>query len=404
MEKVKFLAKDKISQFPKTPGVYFFKKGRSFIYIGKAINLRERTKQHPEILSLAEKVGYIETGSEIEALILEAKLIKKYQPKYNTAWRDDKKYFYVVATKENFPKVLITHQPKAHSGRVVGPFVDGGALKETLKTLRRVFPHRTCNKLYSKPCLWYQLLRCPAPCLVKEEIPGFKEKMKKECQRNVKNLMATLANGKSSILKTLRSEMAGFAKKQQFEQAAETRNQIESLEKVFAHAAVLTMNNIKETESQSLGRAEAYDIANIQGKEATGSMITFIDGKPAKDFYRRFKIKTLSEPNDVAMLKEVLFRRFNHKEWPFPEIILIDGGKAQLNAALSITRARKLKIKVMALAKKNNELFVEGQKKPVLLKTMPQEAANLILYMRDEAHRFAQKYHHLLRKRELLKR
>jgi excinuclease ABC subunit C len=429
MEKVKFLTKDKISQFPKTPGVYFFlarrspkgegwKKDGVFIYIGKAINLRDRVKQHQDLLALVEKIGYIETGSEIEALILEAKLIKKYQPKYNTAWRDDKNYFYVVSTKEDFPKVLITHQPKSENGQtsVVGPFVDGGALKETLKILRRVFPYRTCNRLSAKPCLWYQLDRCPAPCLFQtnlgKQIDKSGTSIKKECQKNAKNLMVTLANGKFWILKELKKEMAKLSKEERFERAAKIRNQIESLEKVFAHAPVLTLDKLNETKSQSYGRAEAYDIANIQGKTATGSMITFIDGEPAKNFYRQFKIKTLQSPNDIGMLKEVLSRRFKHKEWPLPDLILIDGGKAQLNIALKVKNsppkadqpwAGKAKnIKVVALAKKNNELYIEGQKKPVLLKTLPRETANLILRMRDEAHRFAQRYHHFLRKRELI--
>jgi excinuclease ABC subunit C len=410
MEKVKFLPKDRINQFPKTPGVYLFKQGGVFIYIGKAVNLRDRVKQHQDLLSLVKKVGYIETGSEIEALILEAKLIKKYQPKYNTAWRDDKNYFYVVSTKEDFPKIFITHQPKINQSQasVVGPFVDGGALKETLKTLRRVFPYRTCNKLSSKPCLWYQLDRCPAPCLFQTDLGKQIDRggttIKKECQKNARALMSTLANGKLWILKKLRKEMVELSKEERFERAAKVKNQIESLEKVFAHAPVLTLDKLNETKSQSYGRAEAYDIANIQGKTATGSMITFIDGQPAKSFYRHFKIKTLHSPNDIGMLKEVLSRRFKHEEWSFPDLILIDGGKAQLNIAIKSKKQnpKAKNIKVVALAKKHNELFVEGQKKPVLLKTLPSETANLILRMRDEAHRFAQRYHHYLRKRELI--
>jgi len=313
--------KFKFSRPPKATGVYAFKKGKKFLYIGKAVNIRSRIKQHKELLHLVEQPGYIKTGSEEEALLLEAKLIKKYQPKYNVDWKDDKNYFYVGVTKEAFPRVFITHQTKNDRGSAsfIGPFVDGKKLRQALKELRKTFPYRTCKTIPKKPCLWYDIKQCPAPCLL---------------------------NGQ---------------------------------------------------------RLEAYDISNIQGKEATGSMVTFINGKPDKNLYRRFKIKTISKPNDVAMLKEVLTRRFNHLEWGMPDLILIDGGIGQLNVALKLkTQNKKQKnIKFMALAKKNNELYVEGLKKPLLLKEMPRETFNLILRARDEAHRFARAYHHILRKKGL---
>ncbi|RLC34804.1 MAG: hypothetical protein DRZ76_01890 [Candidatus Nealsonbacteria bacterium] len=330
MEKFKYLAKNKISNLPKTPGVYAFLKSRKFLYIGKAVNLRDRAKQHKKLLGLAEQVAYVETASETKALLLEAKLIKKYQPKYNVGWKDDKNYFYVGVTKEEFPRVFITHQPKVqitHGRKLfksdyIGPFVNGRELKQALKDLRKTHPYRTCKTLPRKPCLWYHLNQCPAPCLFKSR------------------------------------------------------------------------------------RIEAYDISNIQGKEATGSMVTFINGKPSKSFYRKFKIKGAAEPNDVAMLKEVLSRRFNHPEWGLPDLILIDGGRAQLNAAINILNQPKLaklsSIGVLALAKRKNELYMKNLETPILLKNLPREIFNLILQLRDEAHRFARKYHHQLRKKHLL--
>ncbi len=150
-------------------------------------------------------------------------------------------------------------------------------------------------------------------------------------------------------------------------------------------------------------RIEAYDISDIQGQSAAGAMVTFTNGKPDKNFYRRFKVKIAGKPNDIAMMKEILSRRFRHPEWPYPDLILIDGGKAQLNAAILITKNYKLRTKVMAIAKKNNELFIEGQEKTVLLKSLPREIFNLILQLRDEAHRFARAYHHKLRDRALLR-
>jgi len=341
----KYLPKDKISHLPETAGVYAFLSRRSFneggeerkefLYIGKAANIRKRAKDHFQrpsyrdkfFINQVSKIGHIKTNSQIKALTLEAELIKKYQPKYNIAWRDDKNYFYIGITKESFPRIFITHQKKSKIN-YLGPFVSGRKLKQALKELRKIYPFRTCKTLPRKPCLWYHLGQCPAPCLFKSR------------------------------------------------------------------------------------RIEAYDISDIQGKDATGSMVTFINGKPDKNFYRRFKIhpvksasrsfnrvKLSDKPNDIAMLKQVLSRRFNHPEWGLPDSILIDGGKAQLNAALSIT-----KIPAMALAKRKNELHMKNLEKPILLKTLPREVFNLILQLRDEAHRFARKYHHKLREIDLFQK
>ncbi|MBL7150040.1 MAG: UvrB/UvrC motif-containing protein [Candidatus Pacebacteria bacterium] len=417
MEKFKFLPKNKLSQLPKVSGVYALKKGAKLLYIGKAANIKERVKQHKELLSLAKQLGYIKTDSEIEALILEANLIKKYKPKYNVIWRDDKNYFFVGITKEEFPIVFITHQTKLKTKnyklqtKYIGPFVDGGALKQTLKILRKIFPYRSCKNLPKHPCLWYQLLRCPAPCLLKNQI---------ECQQNAKNLIKILQGKKNQEIIDLKREMKMAAKSQNFEKATKIRDQIQAFEKVISHARIFEpvetrfqqeknwgrtkqeLKNLLKTKKEIL-RIEAYDVSNIQGKQATGSMVVFINDQPDKSQYRKFKIRITGKPNDIAMLKEVLNRRFNHPEWGWPDLILIDGGKAQLNAALQCSINLKFisQIKVVALAKKKNELFIEGKKKPVLLKNLPRAIFNLILQLRDEAHRFAISYHHKLREIDL---
>jgi len=428
MNKFKFLPIDKISGLPKSPGVYTFNKGAKLFYIGKAANIKERVKQHKELLSLANQLGYIKTDSEIEALILEANLIKKYKPKYNVVWRDDKNYFYVGITKENFPQVFITHQPKLQTTnyklqtKYIGPFVDGTALKTTLKILRKIFSYRSCKNLPKRPCLWYQLLRCPAPCLLKgsnlgKQIPNLEIKIKKEYQKNVKNIMKILQGKKIQVIIDLKREMKMAAKSQNFERAAKIRDQTRALERILSNAKIFELqpfqainwSQIQKTLQKILklkyriSRIEAYDVSNIQGQEATGSMVTFINGKPEKSQYRKFKIRIAGKPNDVAMLKEILYRRINHHEWPFPDLILIDGGKAQLNAALHCLMNLKFisQIKVVALAKKHNELFIEGQKRPILLKNLPREIFNLILQLRDETHRFAISYHHKLREIDL---
>lgn len=425
MDKFKFLKKSEISRLPKTAGVYAFYSGKRLLYIGKGGNIRERVRNHfhqPSyrdhlFIDKVRKVGYIKTDSEIEALILEAELIKKHQPDYNVAWKDDKNYFYVVATKENFPRVFITHQPKKSQNKidegstsVIGPFVDGSSLKQTLKTLRKVFPYRTCNPpaggLPKKPCLWYQLDRCPAPCLFKSNLgkqivgDGASNKLKREYLRNVNNLMGVLNGKKRQVLKKMAKEMRRLAKEQKFEKAGKIKNQIQALQRVLSHARIFDMKEVKppSLEDWPYERVEAYDIANIQGAAATGAMVVFRNGKPDKSQYRKFKIRGGNKPNDIAMIKEVLSRRLKHKEWLYPDLILIDGGKAQLNAAKEVcSRSHLEHIKVMAIAKKNNELYSDEKKAPVLLKNTPREFSNTILKLRDEAHRFAQKYHHKLR-------
>ncbi|MFH1462106.1 MAG: UvrB/UvrC motif-containing protein [bacterium] len=443
MEKFKYLKKDKINKLPKTTGVYAFSDGKQILYIGKAVNIRNRVKNHLKqptyrdnlFINQVKKIGFIRTcpeltelsthltshpashGSEIEALILEANLIKKHQPKYNVVWRDDKNYFYIGVTKESFPRVFITHQIqntryKIQNTKYIGPFIDGSSLKQTLKVLRKAFPYRTCKTLPKHSCLWHQLERCPAPCLMKSEME--KARLKNECQRNIKNLALILQGKRKQALTGLKKEMKLASHSQNFERAGKIRDQITSLEKVISHSRIFEPAEVKSQQDilqkilnikKPIERIESYDVSNIQGKEATGAMVVFVEGKPDKRFYRKFKIRLPEKPNDVAMIKEVLSRRLKHKEWPYPDLILIDGGIGQLNAALKIKmqNAKCKKIKVISLAKKENKLFIENRKKPLLLKTLPREVFNLILQLRDEAHRFAIAYHRKLRGKVLLK-
>lgn len=432
--KFKLLPVDKINSLPKSPGVYTFKKGAKLLYIGKAGNIRDRVRAHFQkagfkesiFLQKTKKIGFIKTNSEIDALILEANLIKKYQPKYNVLWKDDKNYFFVGITKEDFPRVFWTHQTSLKTKNYqlktefVGPFVDGKALKQTLRVLRKVFPYRSCKKIPKRPCLWYQLGRCPAPCLlragVSKQIPSFSKKMKLECQQNVKNLLKILKGRKKKVLQNLKKEMKKASLLTDFERAAKIRDRILALKKILAHEKIfdriLTLSSplwkdvekklkkLLKTE-EKINRIEAYDISNIQGQQATGSMITFVNGKPEKKFYRLFKIKISKKPNDIAMIKEVLKRRFRHPEWGFPDLILIDGGKAHLNAAIQCLKSGLKQIKVVGLAKKKNELYVQSIKNPVRLDLLPNSLKFLILQLRDEAHRFARKYHLKLRKKKL---
>src|SRR3989344_4633667 len=430
-----------VSKAPRKPGVYFFldRKGK-ILYIGKAANLRLRLQSYfrasanlePAKQAMISKVSGFKfkvTSSDIEALILEAQLIKKHRPPYNVLFRDDKTYLSVGFTKEIFTRVVLVRRNTEGLEPVIGPFTDASALKQTLKLLRRVFPYAT-HKGFPKHCLWRDLGLCPIP----KQKPANSNQLsdlKKEYRRDIKNLQAVLKGEKTGLLSKLKKEMAQAAKRHDFEKAAKIRDEIGGLERVFQHRFVVSnrwqiadreklINDLPRTLQQLLPkrwpwRIEGYDISNIQGTSATGSMIVFRCARinanaqsanqckymPDKSQYRKFRIKTVKGANDVAMMQEVLSRRLSHREWPAPDIILVDGGKPQINAALAVLKDlniedRRWKPTVLALAKKREEIYVPNKKEPIGL---PQNHPFrlLLMHVRDEAHRFARAYHHKLR-------
>ena len=425
MEGFKYIKKQDIENLPKTSGVYSFY-GKELLYIGKAINIKNRVKNHfsqPSyrdglFVNKVTKIGYLETGSEIEALIIESKLIKKYQPKFNVVWKDDKNYFYVAISKNEKTIVYITHQkrPKTFGhpdAEYIGPFVEGTALKKTLRFLRRVFPYYTQTRHPKTKCTYCHLDLCPGPN------PDLKK-----YKKNINRLILVLKGKRSAVLSALRKEMKALAKEKKFEEAGKTRDIINNLQQVMAHTGVIEPVQIKDNSwiktqkvlqgllniNKPISRIECYDVSNMQGENATGSMAVFIDGVSDKNYYRKFHIKIEGKPNDIAMLEETIKRRLGHKDWTYPEIMLIDGGIAQLNIAIKTKNAFGLgakHIKVISLAKRNKDLYIEGlnghSNSPIPLKTLPREIYNLILQLDDEAHRFAINYHKKLRKKQLLR-
>ena len=434
---------------PNTPGVYIFRRGKIAIYVGKAENLKKRLASYfrknagAKIESLREeatRIEWVELSSDIEALIKESELIKKYRPKYNVLMRDDKNYFYVGITRGEFPKIFITHQPakfqipnskfqikskfkiqnkdvrlKAHklTTEFIGPFTSGSALYQTLRILRRIFPYCTCKELHRRPCLNAEIGRCLGCCCLQD---GAQDKMcALRYQEHIKNIRAVLQGRKKTLLGELKRAMRNVAKKEEFERAAELQKQIEGIENIFLHRAFLDpalakkrrdhdWRKIERTIQTLFGtlrrirRAEGYDVSNISGVEATGSMIVFVDGAPSKNNYRKFKIKTVHQISDVDMHREVIMRRFNHPEWGIPDLLLIDGGKPQLNAALQALQMRKVKGVLLAgLAKREEELFLPARRDPIRLDSLPPHTMHFFKHVRDESHRFAKKYHHKLR-------
>lgn len=357
--------KEKINKLPQNPGVYLFqdKKGE-IIYIGKSANLKKRVLSHfrqsnfqksnllQGTLINYKKIAnleFIETNSEAEALILERKLVKKYQPKYNIELKDDKDFLYVAFSQEELPRLSLIHQTKKVMADLEGPFPQVKAIKQFLKLLRKIFPYRTCKNKPSTPCLEYHL--------------GF-------CNAHLKKT------------KTYPQVIKGI--------------------KVF-----LRLYNEPISPSPHL---ECFDVSHTQGKLTVGSMVTFIGKKPFKKYYRRFQIKRVKGINDPASLKEIIERRLKHKEWPYPDLIIIDGGKSQL------ALLKNLEIPVIALAKLNLSkkegsfqriksegfLYSPYSRNRLDLKEIPFNIKSVLLQIRDEAHRFAISYHRLKRKKEIL--
>jgi len=420
-EKIVIISKEELDKLPKTSGVYFFYSKKVPVYIGKANNIKSRVKNHFQqpsycdnlFINIIDKIGFINTNSEIEALILEANLIKKHQPKYNVIWKDDKNYFYVAikqTNNKNLKYVFITHQKTDQKTIYIGPFVEGTALKKTLRFLRKVFPYYSVKNHPKSKCTYCHLDLCLGPN------PDISEHKK-----NIKELILVLKGNKSNVLRSLKKEMQALSKEKKFEEASKVRDRIYALQQIMSHTQIIKAQNPKtraetwpNTEKNlktvlniknKISKIECYDVSNIQGKQATGAMVVFVNGAPNKNLYRKFKIKLTSTPNDIAMLKEVFQRRFKHKEWKYPNAILIDGGKAQLNAAIEIKNqfTNTEKIKVMSIAKGRQELFIEGQNQAIALRNLPQEIYNLIINLDDQAHSLAITYHKKLRRKALLK-
>ena len=422
----KSLPVEKINKLPKSPGVYFLKdRNGKIFYIGKANNLRLRLQSHARDGKILEaknyklktvRVEWIKTANEIESLIKEAQYIKHYMPRLNVRLRDDKKYSYAGITREDCPRIFLTHQPVA--GALVqnskfkvdylGPYTDAKALRVVMRYLRKIFPYylTTDKKIkngHPHPklmCAYCHLRLCPGPA------PD-----KRAYRKDINAIRQLLEGKKNTLLKKLKREMVNAVKKQEYEKAQKLRGIIETVKKIFAHHAGPTAPTLETRDiSRKIYSAgdylagllktdlpivsiEGYDISNIQGKEPTASMVRFDRGYPNKALYRKFNIQAPDKPNDYLMMREVIRRRFNHAEWSYPDLILIDGGRWQFNSARLELRKLGLDIPTVSLAKREEKLYLPTKPNPILLSTMPNEVGNLLKYVRDEAHRFAITHH-----------
>lgn len=418
----------KTDNLPESPGVYLFKsKSKKILYVGKAINLRKRVKSYftargsqqrtDNLLKHIDQVSFEKVSTELEALLLEARLIKQYQPKYNARLKDDTRYLYLGITREEIPRVFLLRQPEKtpQLSSWYGPFPSSLATREVYRLMRRVFPFRSCRKLPKKTCLYYQLKICGGYC-------QFLQK-RVEYRSSFKEIRLFLGGRVSFLKKNLQQKMAQLAKECKFEEAAKIKNQIQALETIFRKfkkvpeeediSRELTglrkiLIKYQGVEPFVIHRLEVYDIANLGKDLRVGAMAVLIRGEPQPSEYRHFKIKTEAR-GDPGAIREVLERRFAHQEWLYPQLILIDGGKPQLSAAFSVLRARNLvnQIALVGLVKEKEETLlpvidknaIKGWKRIAFSSKIP--GLRTLQLARDEAHRFAQKYFHL-RQRKLI--
>lgn len=419
----KKIVQEKLKLLPKEPGVYLYRnESKRIIYVGKAVNLKNRVSSYfigehdiktEELVRNVVDLEWIITGSEIEALILEAELIKRYKPKFNINLKDDKNYCYIKITKEDYPKISVVRQVIEGKSEYLGPFIDAGAVRSSLKYLRKVFPYCTCSLSPDDVCLYFHLGLC--------EGHGDKYISPKEYQANIRGLVSFLDGKKDTIIKELKSQMKQYSKSKQFERAAEIRDRLQALERIrFEHVieekrelkldkALADLQKALKLEEIPI-RIECYDISNIFGRAAVGSMVVFENGIPNKNDYRRFEIKTVKKIDDFAMHQEVSKRRFakvqaskDNSFAKIPNLVIIDGGKGQLSSVLEVIRPFNLPTKFVGLAKRFEELILmngTGEFETVALEPNS-EAFFLVQRIRDEAHRFAITYHRNLRSKEL---
>lgn len=429
----------KARALPKTPGVYLMKdRAAAVIYIGKAGSLPDRVssyfvpsaelgfKKQP-MLDIVSDFDVLECETEWEALLTENRLIKDVKPRFNVRLTDDKTFPYLAITgREPFPRVFITRNPadpELRGGKVFGPFTNVGALREALQVLQRVFKFRTCSleidpgdpkNRFFRPCILYNIGQCTAPCADKIGQP--------EYHQDIDRFVRFLGSKRTALLREMQGEMEQAATELRFERAAALRDQIRAIEKLDERASrrdgwqpeteislIDPRKGLKHLQKilsldQPIRCIEGIDIAHLQGGQTVASKVCFIDGKPLKSEYRRYRIESAGN-DDYASIREVVSRRYREAgagHELYPDVILIDGGLGQLHAALGAFEQLGVRPPmVISLAKKEELIYVQRESEPTRL-ARDNPGLRLCQAIRDEAHRFAQAYHHVLRRKKTL--
>lgn len=431
--------KIKLKELPNAPGVYFHKDASGqIIYVGKAAVLKNRVRQYFQksrnrdpktelLVAEIEDTDWQVVDSEFEALFLEAELIRRYMPRYNILLRDDKSQSYVrIDFNATYPSVTTTRRPLDDGATYYGPFLSAIALRRALKYLRKIFPYSTHTVLPKRACLLVHLHLCPGP-----ETGELDEKVYKS---SLKKLVRVLEGQRKTLVKELEVDMRKASKSAQFETAAKIRDQITSLQELdkrvlFSDKEFMDLSKdhalIELTDLLGLKttprRIEGYDISHMSGTDVVASMVVFTNGVADKSNYRKFKSRKQNN-DDFEHMRETMTRRFsdtNVKAWGKPDLLLIDGGKGQLEAVLSVLREKNIHIPAIGLAKKHEEIVIRNDWQSTSLQSevvlqlrgfskvsndftlidLPNNChvVKLLQRIRDESHRFAVSYHSVLK-------
>jgi len=433
-----FTPGEKVKQFPPSPGVYLMKDAQGrVIYVGKAKNLRNRAghyftkaaeqdRRTADMVRLIADVDFLPADTEVDALLMEARLVKDIQPRFNIDLKDNKSFPYLqIRMREEFPRVEFTRTPRRRGVKLYGPFTSAKSLRAAIQVLQRVFQFRTCSLDISskdsrwrwfRPCILHSIRQCTAPCNFRVS--------REDYRKQIRRLRLILSGKKNRLIKEMQAEMTAAAKELKFEKAGKLRDEIDALNSLSLRGEVdkNVQPEVFQIEPRKgmvglrkiLGLAktprtiEGVDIAHLSGEEMVASLVSFIDGLPFKPGYRRYRIRTVEGIDDFASIREVVSRRFRNadrkgsyeEEHIFPDILLIDGGKGQLNAALEVFKVLGREPPcLISLAKREEEIFRPGESEPIKL-SRHAAALRLLQYVRDEAHRFAQHYHHILRRKK----
>lgn len=423
-----------VGDIPDQPGVYFFMKDNTPIYIGKSVNIRTRVKSHiaqaklskkeHAIVSQADTVEYRTTLSNFDALVYEAQLIRKYKPQYNVLWKDDKNFLYIKITiKDDFPKIYAVRKEDDGSSLYFGPFKSTHMTNKLLFELRRLVPFCTNRTIKKRGCFYSKLGYCdPCPNKVAHmEDSDTKNALKREYRRNIRKIITILSGDTREFISALEKQLKHLSDEQRYEEAIKVRSKLFQFSLFLdrrsfdenKHSINPDMDTLQKEVDEFLHkhfdthlngdayRLECYDISNLFGKQSTGSMVVFQDGLFDKKEYRKFSVKRKGI-SDIHMMEEVLSRRLNHAEWRKPDIIILDGGKPQLRHVSKLFREQNIDIPLISIAKRPDRVLTPANDfKPV---HVPKNSLlfKLIQSLRDESHRFAKKYHVALRNRNLL--
>ncbi len=413
-----------IGHLPTTTGVYIFKNKHKVLYIGKSVNIKARVQSHLQnakaivkeraLITESDRVDFQVTDSEFKALLLEARLIRQHHPKYNVIWKDNKSYLYIkIDQRSAYPKVSIVRREDDIKALYFGPFASRRLIEKMLATIRRVVPFCTEAKIGRRPCFYSKIGLCdPCPNRISYGDYSLTDRamLKKIYRANLRQVIAILSGKTDAVDKTLNHAIADCSAKKMYEDALIYRNRLFLLQRLVnqqhfnqdqmenynqadaAIAELRTLLGLYFVRTTPLHRIECYDISNLHQQHITGSMVVFTDGLSERRSYRRFRIKTAAR-SDTEALAEVLRRRFRHR-WPRPDLIVVDGGKPQVRAAIATVLGLSRELPVVGLAKSPDRIIIKNQTLRLRNNDM---SLNLLRQVRDESHRFAKKYHLLIR-------